>query len=225
MGILDRFAEIMKANINALLDKAEDPEKMVDQTLRNLREDLAKVKQATAEVMAEETAAKREVDECDADIARMDAAARKALLAGSEDDARVLLGQKATLTSKREGLEKSYEVIHANAEKTRQMHDKLVADIKLCEARADTIKAKQAAAKAQERVNAATSNVSAASSLEAFDRLEAQANKRLDAAAAMAELNVKTDTADADELAAKYTTGAAGVDAELEALKAEMGLA
>ena len=42
MGILTRFKDIMEANINALLDKAEDPEKMVDQYLRNLESDLGK---------------------------------------------------------------------------------------------------------------------------------------------------------------------------------------
>ena len=45
MGIISRFKDIMSANINALLDKAEDPEKMIDQYLRNLESDLAKVKQ------------------------------------------------------------------------------------------------------------------------------------------------------------------------------------
>ena len=44
MGIISRFTDIMKSNINALLDKCEDPAKMIDQTLRDLREDLAEVK-------------------------------------------------------------------------------------------------------------------------------------------------------------------------------------
>ena len=48
MGILTRFTDIMKSNINALLDKCEDPAKMIDQTLRDLREDLAEVKKETA---------------------------------------------------------------------------------------------------------------------------------------------------------------------------------
>ena len=54
MGIISRFKDIMSANINALLDKMEDPEKMVDQYLRNLESDLGKVKQETASVMADE---------------------------------------------------------------------------------------------------------------------------------------------------------------------------
>ena len=55
MGILSRFAKIMEANINDLLDKCEDPAKMVDQTLRDLNENLAEVKKETAGVIAEET--------------------------------------------------------------------------------------------------------------------------------------------------------------------------
>ena len=57
MGILTRFKDIMSANINALLDKCEDPEKMIDQYMRNLESDLGKVKAETASVMAEETRA------------------------------------------------------------------------------------------------------------------------------------------------------------------------
>ena len=51
MGILTRFTDIMKSNINALLDKCEDPAKMIDQTLRDLREDLAEVKKETANIV------------------------------------------------------------------------------------------------------------------------------------------------------------------------------
>ena len=61
MGILQRFKDIMASNINALLDKAEDPEKMIDQTLRNLTKDLAEVKKETAAVMADEQRCKREL--------------------------------------------------------------------------------------------------------------------------------------------------------------------
>ena len=59
MSILKRFTDIMSANMNALLDKCEDPSKMVDQILRNLNEDLGKVKSETTAVMAEEIRSKR----------------------------------------------------------------------------------------------------------------------------------------------------------------------
>ncbi len=60
-GILSRFKDIMSSNINALLDKVEDPMKMIDQYLRNLESDLGKVKAETAAVMAEETKSKRDL--------------------------------------------------------------------------------------------------------------------------------------------------------------------
>ena len=69
MSILARFGDILKANINALLDKAEDPSKMVDQYLREMMDDLAEVKRETAGVMAQETRTKRLVDENKAEVA------------------------------------------------------------------------------------------------------------------------------------------------------------
>ena len=58
MGIMTRFKDIMAANFNALLEKVEDPEKMIDQYLRNLEDDLGEVKKETASVMADEKSAK-----------------------------------------------------------------------------------------------------------------------------------------------------------------------
>ena len=78
MGVLTRFKDIMASNFNALLDKAEDPEKMVDQYLRNLESDLAKVKAEAASVMAEEKSCKRKLDECNSEIERMTEYAKKA---------------------------------------------------------------------------------------------------------------------------------------------------
>ena len=108
-NILKRFGDIMSANINALLDKAEDPEKMIDQYLREVESDLGKVKAETAAVMAAETKAKRELDECGAEVEKMQKYAEKALLAGNEGDARQFLEKKADLTKKQESLQKSYE--------------------------------------------------------------------------------------------------------------------
>ena len=226
MGILQRFKDIMASNINALLDKAEDPEKMIDQTLRNLTKDLAEVKKETAAVMADEQRCKRELDEVNSEIAKMQAYAEKALLAGNEADAMKFLEQKNQLTAKQASLQQTYDVAAANAMKMRQMHDKLVTDINQLDSRRDAIKAKMKVAKTQDRLNKLTNNLSdSASSMAAFDRMEAKANAMLDQANAMTELNQTTQESGIDSLAAKYDAAPnAAVQDELAAMKAKLGL-
>ena len=226
MGILTRFKDIMSANINALLDKCEDPEKMIDQYMRNLESDLGKVKAETASVMAEETRAKRELDECTEQVNKMQSYAEKALTAGNEADARKFLEKKQQLVSTQTALQQSYEAAAANAAKMRQMHDKLVNDISDLRARKETIKAKVAVAKAQERVNQVGSSLRGVSNnMSAFDRMEEKANKMLDTANAMAQLNASADT-NVDDLARKYdlddVAGTSDIDDELAALKAKL---
>ena len=226
MGILDRFATIVKANVNELLDKAEDPAKMVDQYLVDLTESLAEVKQETAAVMAEEARTKRSVDANAEEVARMDDLARKALAAGNEDDARVFLAKKQKLEAAGAEMAKAADAAHANAEKMRQMHDKLVGDIEELKGRRETIKAKMAVAKTQEKVAGFTSGADKAESvIEAFNRMEEKADKMLDTADAMAELT-EEPVDDAAALEAKYADAAsdAAVEDELARLKADMGL-
>ena len=227
MGILTRFKDIMSANINALLDKCEDPEKMIDQYMRNLESDLGKVKAETASVMAEETRAKRELDECTEQINKMQSYAEKALAAGNEADARSFLEKKQQLATTQASLTQTYNLAKDNATKMRQMHDKLCKDIQSLEARRDAVKAKVAAAKAQERINKVGSSVLGANnSMEAFNKMEAKADKMLDEANAMAELNASQEDADINSLAAKYDAAPdnTAVDDELAALKAKMGI-
>ena len=227
MGILTRFKDIMASNINALLDKCEDPEKMIDQYLRNLESDLGKVKAETASVMADETRAKRALDDCNAQIDKMQAYAEKALKAGNEADARTFLEKKQQLTTSKASLEQTYTIAADNAAKMRQMHDKLVKDIASLNSRRDAIKAKVKVAKAQERINKVGSSVLGANnSMEAFNRMEAKADKMLDEANAMAELNQSQQDSNVDDLAAKYDSEPenSAVDDELAALKAKMGL-
>ena len=214
----------MSANINALLDKCEDPEKMIDQYMRNLESDLGKVKAETASVMAEETRCKRELDECTADVAKYQSYAEKALKAGNEADARTFLEKKQQLVSKQATLQQTYNIAADNAAKMRQMHDKLTNDIESMETRKDAIKGKVATAKAQAHMNKMTSGVNTDASVSAFDRMEAKANKMLDEANAEAELNEGVHST--DDLADKYASGGndVSVDDELARMKAELGL-
>ena len=226
MGILDRFTDIIKANINDLLDKAEDPAKMIDQYLRELTDNLADVKKETAAVMAEETRTKRLVDENAAEVARYEDLAKRALTAGNEGDARVFLGKKQTLESKGEALRAAYDAAHANATKMREMHDKLVTDIETLNGRREAIKAKAAVAKTQTKLNQVSSaSDKAEGAMAAFARMEAKADQMLDQANAEAELNASPADR-AAELEAKYTSAGntAAVDDELARLKREMGL-
>ena len=222
MGILTRFRDIMSANINALLDKAEDPEKMIDQCLRNLNSDLGKVKSETAAIMAEEQRAKRVLDECNDEIDEMQRFAVKALEAGNEADARKFLEKKASLASKQPGLAEAYDLAKTNATHMREMHDKLVGDIGELESRKDMIKGKLAVAKTQERINKMGSSVASANdSISSFEKYEDMADKALDKANAMAELNRSSKDQSIEDLAKKYTTDIS-VDDELAALKASI---
>lgn len=221
MGILRRFKDIMSSNINALLDKAEDPEKMIDQYMRNVSSDLGKVKAETASIMAEEQRAKRALNECETDIEKMQKYALKALEAENEGDARTFLEKKAALVTKRAELQQAYDLAAANTDQMRKMHDKLVEDISKLEARRSMIKGKAAMAKTKERMNKMTSSMNGASySLSSFDKMEEKVNRALDEANAMEELN-KGPEDDIENLTAKYESSV-DVDDELAALREQL---
>ncbi len=223
MGILSRFKDIMSANINALLDKAEDPEKMIDQCLRNLNKDFREVKSETAAVMAEYSRTQRDLAECKESMEKYQNYAMKAIAAGNDDDARKFLEKKSLLAPQLETYQAACDVAKANAENMRAMHDKLQKDITELESRRATLKAKLKSAKAQQRVNEMMSSTNNAnSSFDAFSRLEDKVNNEIDRANAMAELNAVPKDA-VDDLMSKYdSTPSANVDDELAALKAMM---
>ena len=213
-SILGRFKDIMSANINSLLDKMENPEKMIDQYVRNMERDLNSVKSETAAVMAQESAAKRKVVECEDEIKKMDTYARKALKSGNESDAKL------------ESLNNDKEVATQNALKMREMHDKLASDIQTLSAKRSEIKAKMKMAKTSERISS-LSGAGPNGNVSAFNAMEEKANRMIDEANAKMELNMpKSDGI--DDLMKKYDDNSSetssAVDAELEKMKKEMGL-
>lgn len=222
MGILSRFGDIMRSNVNALLDKAEDPAKMVDQLLLDMREQLASVRSETAGVVAAEKQAKRLLDECQAKVDKYERAAMNALSAGNDADARTLVERKQALEAELAGHRKNYDAASANADKMRKMHDHLVQQIAECESRKAMVKAQVATARAQQSVNRAMGSMSSSASQSAFARMEARASEILDRAEAEAELSAGTGD-DAASLADRYAGGAAGsVDDELARMRARL---
>ena len=225
MAILERFGDIVKANINAVIDKMEDPSKMIDQYLRDMMEDLAEVKRGTAGVMAEETRTKRLVDENHAETEKYTDLAKKALAASNESDARVFIAKKQELENLGAGLMTAYAAAHENAVKMRQMHDKLITDIETLKSRREMIRAKVAVAKTQETINKTAASVNdTKGAMNAFSRMEEKADRMLDEANAMADLNEKPAD-EAEALEEKYSgVNATSVDDELKKLKSELGL-
>jgi phage shock protein A len=207
----------MRSNFRALLEQAEDPEKMLAQYMREVRRDLGMVQAEMATVMAAEQRAKRALDECSAEINKMQNYAKRALELGNEADARKFLDRKVTLAVKEAELKDSYEIAASNVNQMRAMHDKLQSDMSELDSRANVLKAKLSVTKAQEKIN----QFSSSSGVSDFDRMEEKVNMALYKAEAMAELNAPPND-DLDQLMKQYNQQGQPtptIEDELEALK------
>ncbi|SDC44347.1 phage shock protein A (PspA) family protein [Paenibacillus sp. UNCCL117] len=199
MGIISRFKSIMASNIHAILDKADDPEKTIDDFMRSMSSDLGQVKAETAAMQAEERRAKRALDEASADIGKLQRYADKAAESGDEDAARRFLEKKAELSGKTASLQAAYDQAATNAGQMRQMQDKLAADLGALEERRTRLKGTLAAARAQQKVNDLGSPLTGKHGV--FEEMEKKANLAYEEAMAIAELRAEpADTLD-EELA------------------------
>ncbi len=227
MGLVEtlgRIPKILEANINALLDKCEDPAKMIDQLLVDYKRDLVDVKRDTVAVMADVKVAEKRLQECDEDIARKQKAAENALKSGNEADARTLLAAKQSLEETRASLLQNLSVAQKNADLMREGYNKLVRNIEELEQRKDAAKAKISMAKAQEQINQTVAKAGSTVNMDAFNKYEQKAERMLAEANASAELDSEVQSV--SNLTEKYTNSAnsASVDEELAALKAKLGM-
>ncbi|ASR49566.1 phage shock protein A [Paenibacillus kribbensis] len=211
MGILSRFRDIMKVNVNAILDKVEDPEKAIDDYMRNLSSDLGKVRAETTSVLADEGRAKRAWDECRAEINKLQHYASKSVKAGNEEEARKFLERKALQAQKLEQLQASYDLASANAAGMKQMQDKLLFDMGQLEARRAELKGKMVVAKVQQALNSMSSQDSV------FEAMEEKVSRAYDEAMAIAELRAESKD-NLDDLFAQYEKSTNAED-ELAAIK------
>ncbi|MGO4734317.1 PspA/IM30 family protein [Paenibacillus sp. 2KB_22] len=201
MGILSRFRDVMKANVNHMLSRAEDPEKSVNEYMRNLSSDLGQVKAETTAVLSDESRAKRALDECSAEVKKLQRYAEKSAESGDEDKARNFLEKKVKLVDKLNELQAAYERASAKAKMMKHMNDKLVADLGQLEARHAELKGRMADAKAQQQAN--ERNASTGRAEAALKAMEDKANQALNEAEALAELRAGAQEDDLDELIAQ----------------------
>lgn len=220
-GILSRAADILKSNVNALLDKAEDPAKMIDQLLRDARSNLAQVKKESAEVIAQETAAHRALVKEREDVTRLTMAAKAAIRAGNEADALKLAEQIAKEEAEVLQAEKVYEMCHANANNMRAVYRKLTSDVQELDGKRANLKALLAASKAQETVNKTVSKTAGGVGSKIAD-FESKIQQRFDSAQAAASLDADIGNETAS-LVDKYSRSGEAVDI-ISRLKGEMGM-
>lgn len=229
-SILDRFATIMKSNVNALLEKWEDPAKMIDQTLVDMKRDLADVRKETASIRANAKLASDKVTEQEEKIAKYDVAINNAakIIANNPDDATArdeakrLIEKKKAYEAQLPQLRENARIAADNAERITQMHDKLQGDIEVLEARRTTIKAKAETAKTIKHVSKVmTGTKTASSAMETFDRMEEKADREFAEAEESYSLSKRSESTDL--LAEKYAGASvpSDVDAELDALIAQ----
>lgn len=231
MGILSRFTDIMKANINSVLDKAEgkNADLLLEQYIRDAKDNLEEVKSETAGVIADETAAGRKVASLGEEVARLAKFAEQAVLAGSDEDAKQFLAGKASAESQKADAEKAYAAAQLNSDHMRQLTKKLSADIEAAQGKLGELKGKLDIAKQQEKMNDLAGKLSSAGAqFSDYDRLADAVQKRIDAVDAKAQLDTELDqNSPLDALKDKYSAASAAVsstlDDELAALKAKLG--
>jgi phage shock protein A len=106
MGIFTRFRDIVSSNINAMLDMAEDPEKMLKLMIREMEDTLVEIKSACAGVMAAGKKIERELEGTESRAAYWEERAALAVRKGRDDLARDALGEKRRYTEKAEALQR-----------------------------------------------------------------------------------------------------------------------
>src|SRR6476660_7507936 len=172
MGIFDRFSTLLRSNINDLISRAEDPEKMLNQILVDMRSQLAKAKQQVATAIADE---KRLRDQADAEFRQAQDWEQKAMLAVKEsrdDLAKQALMRQGEHFSHGQQLEQTWEQHRLETEKLKNSLRDLNDKIEEAKRKKNLLIARQRRAQAQKRIAETMSSLSEKSAFEAFARME-----------------------------------------------------
>ncbi|HMS02077.1 MAG TPA: PspA/IM30 family protein [Gemmatimonadaceae bacterium] len=226
MGIFDRLSTLIKSNINDLISSAEDPEKMLNQIIVDMRNQLAKAKQQVAAAIADE---KRLRDQADAEFKLADDWEKRAMLAvqqGRDDLATQALMRQQEHLEHAQQLALTWETHHQETEGLKQSLRDLNDKIEEAKRKKNLLLARQRRAEAQQRITQTMSGLSDKSAFEAFNRMEEKitTNERQLTAAREIEAEFTGDKLTAEFRQLERKAGGMSSDLQLAALKERMGM-
>jgi len=226
MGLFDRLSTLLRSNINDLISSAENPEKMLNQILVDMRSQLAKAKQQVATAIADE---KRLRDQTDAERRQSEDWEKRAMLAvqeGRDDLAKQALVRQGEHAQHAEQLEVTWQAHQAETEKLKTSLRDLNDKIEEAKRKKNLLLARQRRAQAQKRIAETMSSLSEKSAFEAFARMEEriEQNERQIKASAEIDEEFQGDKLAKDFKQLEKSAGSMTADMQLLALKQKMGM-
>ena len=216
--MLTRIRDLVSANLNTMLDRAEDPEKMVNEYIRQLTSNLNEAKISVASAMADETKLHSKMVEHQAQADQWQTKAQAALRAGDEDLARQALSRKLQAQKLADGYRQQFETQDQQVEELQDALIKLEARIAEARAKRELLIAKQNRAQTQEAIQRTVRGLGNIGALDKLSQLEERVDDRINQADALAKLERGTLEARFEDLEQDQE-----LDSELEALKRSMG--
>lgn len=174
MGIFARVAQVMSANFNALLDKADDPRKSLDQTLREMREQILAARKEVVSSVASEKQLKKKVEEFDHEVEKWSARAELAVKSNDDPLAREALLQKRRTVGDRDRAEAQRGEQRAAALEMKDALERMEQKVKEFELRKGTIATRAEQAKGGGGVEALGKKGAGPGAFDEFRRMEDQ---------------------------------------------------
>lgn len=172
MGLFKRVSDNIRANLNSLLDKAEEPEKMLDQYLRDMEEDIADAEAAVARQLAVAWKFKAQLDDALAMVEKRGNQAIEALNREREDLARKALEDKRLNKAKAEDYQVQYQSCNSTAEKLRAELQEMKNEYEKLRIKRDALVSRVEAAKAQKEIYGVMNGFGTKGSRRNFERME-----------------------------------------------------
>ena len=219
MAIFKRLADLLKANINDLIDKSEDPEKMVKQIIIDMEEQLQGAVQGLGSVMASERQMLKQFEESQAESKMWEERAKTALKANNEDLAKQALDSKLKGDERMKHYYNMYKEISSQSKVLKEQVEILKSKLVEARARQSLLIARDKVAEARKEVSAAIGDLDSSGAFAKMDKMEKKISEKeaqADAAFEMSGLDAEK-TNEFTEMENKQA-----VDDEMSRLKAEL---
>jgi len=224
MGIIERIITVIKANINHLIGKAEDPEKMLNQMMMDMKDQLLKAKQQVTVAIADEKKLKAQLDNEIEQAKHWEMRAMQAVESGNDELAKEALARKAEHDSIAEEFRVQWEGQKSSVEKLKESLRLLNKKIEEAKRKKNLLVAKAKRSEAQQKIHETMAGLNDTSAFETFDKMEEKVSD-LEAKALAAE-EISQEVV-GDQLEKKFeklsAPSSVSVDSALAELKAKMG--